>query len=850
MLTLTSRQGSSPPHFSWAVQCRVAQICSGCVPATEPTGARGQSFTVTAVPNAPTITAVSPDTGVSTSDGVTNATTIVLSGKADSGTTVHIYEGGNLVGTATANGTWSATLASSLSEGSHTFTANATDSSGHTSAFGGAFTVTVDITPPTGSATLLSVGPDTGANTTDHITSATSLTFTGTADSNSIVQIYDGTATSAIATAYADGSGNWTAISVGKLADGSHSFTAKVADLAGNVGSASAALTMTVDSTAAVPVIASISTDTGSSSTDHITSDTTLLINGTAEANSTVSVFLGSSPLGTQAVDGSGHWTYDYTGTSLSDGSYTFTAKDTDFLGNVSSSSSAFTVTVDTKAPAPTITSVTPDTGSSTTDHITSATTLTLSGTTDASSKVTIFEGTTQIGTATSNNTGNWTLAGILETQGSHSFTASTTDAAGNTGVSAAFTVTVDTTGPGAPTIAGFTPDTGASSTDRLTSATTLTLFGTAEASSTVKIFDGTTTIATGTADASGHWSVTTNTLTTGSHTFTARDTDVAGNVGATASAAVTVTIDRTAPTVSSVVTSGSGITSGSGNLNAGKTVTLTVSLSEAVTVDTTGGTPVLLLNDNGKATYASGSGTKALVFTYKVASGENTSDLTVSGFNPNGGTIQDAAGNAANMSGAFTNPAGTLQIDTTPPSPLFTNIATTNSGLALSGTSEASSSIKVYNGTTLLGTTTASSSGSWSFSATTQQAPTNVVNNFTATATDKAGNVGSGFAEWGTTGNDTVASTAGNDTMWGRTGADTFTFGLNFGHDTIKDFTPSQGDVIQFNQALFTNFAAMMQNNTKQVGTNTVITDTAGDTLTLTNVTPSTLQSKNFTFV
>jgi Ca2+-binding RTX toxin-like protein len=110
---------------------------------------------------------------------------------------------------------------------------------------------------------------------------------------------------------------------------------------------------------------------------------------------------------------------------------------------------------------------------------------------------------------------------------------------------------------------------------------------------------------------------------------------------------------------------------------------------------------------------------------------------------------------------------------------------------------------------------------------------------------------IGSAFNDTltGTTGANTIDGGGGNDTIAGGSGADTFKFGPNFGHDTIKDFTPAQGDVIQFNQALFTNFSAMMQNNTKQVGTNTVITDTAGDTLSLTNVTASTLQSKNFAF-
>ena len=65
-----------------------------------------------------------------------------------------------------------------------------------------------------------------------------------------------------------------------------------------------------------------------------------------------------------------------------------------------------------------------------------------------------------------------------------------------------------------------------------------------------------------------------------------------------------------------------------SGDLNAGKTVTYTLTMSEAVTVNTTGGSPTLSLNDGGTATYTSGSGTSALTFSYTVLAGQNTPDL------------------------------------------------------------------------------------------------------------------------------------------------------------------------------------------------------------------------------
>ena len=102
--------------------------------------------------------------------------------------------------------------------------------------------------------------------------------------------------------------------------------------------------------------------------------------------------------------------------------------------------------------------------------------------------------------------------------------------------------------------------------------------------------------------------------------------------------------IDTTTPTVSSLVDSPS-----SGDLGVGKVVTLTLNMSEAVTV--VGGTPTLTLNDGGTANYTGGSGTSALTFSYKVAAGQNTSALAATAVDLNGATITDSAGNAANFS-------------------------------------------------------------------------------------------------------------------------------------------------------------------------------------------------------
>ena len=119
-------------------------------------------------------------------------------------------------------------------------------------------------------------------------------------------------------------------------------------------------------------------------------------------------------------------------------------------------------------------------------------------------------------------------------------------------------------------------------------------------------------------------------------------------------------------PTVTSVAIGGPGIVNGTGDLDAGHVVTLTLTFSEPVNV--AGATPTLTLNDGGTATYVSGSAGGALTFNYTVAAGQNTPNLTVMGVNLNGATIIDNAGNSAMFSGPLAT-SGTLQIDTTAPS-------------------------------------------------------------------------------------------------------------------------------------------------------------------------------------
>src|SRR6185503_3280310 len=309
----------------------------------------------TTAPTMPTITAFTPDTGV-TGDGVTSANVITISGAAEANSTLKVYDGNTLLGTATANGTgaWSFTTGQ-LANGGHSLTATATDAAGNVSGTSAALSVTVDTAAPA-VPTIASFSPDT-ATLGDGITGASVVTVTGSAEANSTVKVYDGT--TLLGTATANGTGAWS-FTTGQLANGGHSLTATATDAAGNVSGTSAALSVTVDTAApAVPTIASFSPDTATLG-DGITGASVVTVTGSAEANSTVKVYDGTTLLGTATANGTGAWSF--TTGQLANGGHSLTATATDAAGNVSGTSAALSVTVDTAAPAvPTIASFSPD---------------------------------------------------------------------------------------------------------------------------------------------------------------------------------------------------------------------------------------------------------------------------------------------------------------------------------------------------------------------------------------------------------------------------------------------------------------------------------------------------------
>jgi class 3 adenylate cyclase len=576
------------------------------------------SLTFTIDTTAPIVAeSLANDTGSSSSDKITNADTLVGSGNPNA--VVHFtVDGSSIATTATANtgGAWTFTP-SSLANGSHAIVASETDAAGNTGS--ASLAINFDTTLPPVTESLAN---DSGPSSSDKITN--NDTLVGSGDANAVVH-FTVDNSSIATTATANTSGAWTFTPTG-LANGSHTIVASETDAAGNAGSAS--LTFTLDTNAPPSVIEALSSDTGASPSDLITSNPGL--SGSGDAGAVVHFTVDGSPIAATAVaNAGGAWAFTPTG--LADGSHTTIASETDVAGNAGSASLIFTL--DTTPPTVTE-SLASDSGSSSADKITDNATLT--GSADANALVHFtVDGSSISETTTANAAGTWTFTPPGLADGSHALVASEADIAGNIG-SASLTFTLDTTAPAVTE--SLASDTGSSPSDKITNNDALT--GSGDPSAVVHFtVDGNLIGATVTANASGAWSFSPNVLATGNHTIVASETDAAGNTGSTALA---FTLDTISPSVTSIAAVADNDAS---TLTAGDMLTIELTTSEAAIVT---GTPTLQLNDNDVATYVGGSGDSVLTFEYTVQPTDTTADLQVDGLNiPGGAIIEDVAGNS-----------------------------------------------------------------------------------------------------------------------------------------------------------------------------------------------------------
>ncbi len=204
------------------------------------------------------------------------------------------------------------------------------------------------------------------------------------------------------------------------LSDGSYTVTAKVSNAAG-IAAAPVSQNLTVDQTPPAPPGAALTTDSGSSNSDHITNNGALALTG-IEIGATVEY----------STNGGTTWTTSFTPV---EGFNAVLVRQTDAAGNVSGVS-VLDFTRDTTPPAVTFDTVSFTGTGVQGDHITDNGKVTLSGTVSDNvtvSQVQVFNGSQLLGTATVDNVHHtWTLTTTLAPGAYNQFNATAVDEAGN----------------------------------------------------------------------------------------------------------------------------------------------------------------------------------------------------------------------------------------------------------------------------------------------------------------------------------------------------------------------------------------------------------------------------------
>ncbi|WP_049018245.1 Ig-like domain-containing protein [Enterobacter cloacae] len=440
------------------------------------------------------IDSISDDTGLSSSDFITNDTSLTLHGSlgatlADGEYAQISIDGGvtwqNVIVTGNS---WYYVDGRTLGNQTYDYYVRVVDAAGNVGASAHQ-QVTVDTVAPDAAITVTvdNITVDTGFDNNDFLTSSTSYTLHGTLGAEpgagEFVQVsMDGGNT----WVYATVSGTqWSYSDTRTLTDGSHNYQVRVVDQAGNVG-ATTSQAVTVDTQAPQygVTIDSISEDTGQSSSDFITMDTTLTINGSlgsALANDErvqISLDGGNTWLDTTVTNQ--RWSYTDT-RDLPDGDYTYQVRIIDQAGNVGSTASQV-VTVDTTPPTTvgTVVSYTDGEGERqgtfgsavATDDNSPLINGTLNRAPDDGEIVQLYRDGVLLGQVTMNGSASWSFQDNGLSDGNHTYIVRVTDRAGNYTESDGFVLNVDTS----------IPTTTAAITAQTTSDTTPIVSGTVSA--------------------------------------------------------------------------------------------------------------------------------------------------------------------------------------------------------------------------------------------------------------------------------------------------------------------------------------------------------------------------------
>ncbi|WP_371365427.1 Ig-like domain-containing protein [Pseudomonas sp. QL9] len=379
-------------------------------------------------PVKPSIDSISDDVGsvqgVLSNGQSTDDTTPTLAGKAEAGSTISIYDNGSLLGevVADANGNWSFTPTTPLNNGEHSFTVVSEDKAGNVSEPSDAYVVVIDTIAPQQpgiGGVEDNVGEITGPVGNGEVTDDNQPTLSGEGEPGGSVTIIDNG--NVIGEVVVGEDGTWVFTPEEALEDGEHVFEVVVTDPAGNESEPSEEYIITIDSMApAKPLIIQVIDDanlvTGDVGHNGVTDDVRPQLRGTAEANSTVTIYLNGARNGETQADAAGNWSYTLPW-DLSTGWHNFTVDATDAMGHTSELSDPYRIEVDSVQPSPpVITQVTDSVGSVTgaleNGETTDDNRPTFAGTAEAHATVEIWGdmGETLIGSTKADADGNWSF--------------------------------------------------------------------------------------------------------------------------------------------------------------------------------------------------------------------------------------------------------------------------------------------------------------------------------------------------------------------------------------------------------------------------------------------------------
>ena len=352
-----------------------------------------------------------------------------------------------------ADGNWSFTPESPLSEGEHSINVTVTDPQGVTNE--GSFNVIVDTTPPAGvDITGITLVDDNGdAVIASDVMADNTPTFSGQSlEAGATVIVRDGD--TVLGETTVDEDGNWSFTPSEKLVDGDHSFTFEVIDQVGNSSGISDALDLAISVNKGINTGMVVSDDDGNIITDgDLINDSTPTFSGKDQLpGSTVTLTDGDSVLGVVDVAEDGSWSIT-PAAPLDDGDHALSVSIEDHQGN--SGSDTINVVIDTLAPEPiSLADITLTDEAGTIleagSEITETTpTFTAEGL-EAGSTVVVRDNGTVLGEAAVDENGNWSfMPDAALSEGEHDFTFEAVDAAGNSsGESAAVEYVVDSVAP------------------------------------------------------------------------------------------------------------------------------------------------------------------------------------------------------------------------------------------------------------------------------------------------------------------------------------------------------------------------------------------------------------------